>query len=200
MARPSQLIWGVTRTNRVSGDHPIRSWEQPGTRLYEYLFLATAPFAVFIVLTFAFESFLEVTLPSRAGMSLDSVYLLLLAIVYGATWICVRNYRKAHPAFLAAPPAFRAGEAVLGLLGWSVLAYIVIGVAVGTLAFLLVDRSDHHWGLIVFGCTVWLPLFFALPVGAVVSWSRVRRQNRTPGNNGMQLTSGAAERASRALH
>jgi hypothetical protein len=163
---------------------PLATWEHPGTRVFEYLFMLTAPLAAFMVVSAVLGSFIASS--SYANTPLDALYLLALATLYPLTWWFIRSYRKSHPGFLATPIGCTAGEVTPGIAGWVLGAYLAFAVIVGAAALAWVDRTDHHWQLLVLGLTGYVPAFLALPVGTLVAWRRLLSEDRAPGNNQMQ--------------
>jgi hypothetical protein len=152
------------------------SWERPGSRVFEYVVVGPLPIAVFIILGFALEGSLEETLPRTLRVSAGAVTWGLVALLYVGTWAAVRVIQGRSPHFLATPPTYSAGEALLPILLWSMTAYVAVGVVLGLVTFVLVPKTDHHWPLIVFGFAVWVPAFFAIPTGSVVAWRRLWRE------------------------
>jgi hypothetical protein len=129
-----------------------------------------------MVLGFVIEGLLEVTLPRVLHLSSEAVSWSGLALLYVGVWVGIGRVRRRSPSFLATPPAYSAGEAVLPIVVWSFATYVMVGVTSGLMTFLLIPKTDHHWPLIVFGFAVWVPAFFAVPAGAFVAWRRLTRE------------------------
>ena len=62
------------------------------------------------------------------------------------------------------------------MLGWAAAAYVAVGIVLGLLTLALIDRSDGHWPLVVLGFTFFMPLFFAVPAGALITWLRLKSE------------------------
>jgi hypothetical protein len=126
---------------------------------------------------FVFESLVEDTLPRLLAVPVGVVHLGLLAVALTGARVLVRTIRQYSPTFLRAPAGFEARDGIGSILGWSICAYVVVSVVLGTLSYGLVPRTDEHWVLVVIAFSLWVPLFFAVPIGATVAWFRTARHS-----------------------
>ncbi len=145
-----------------------------GSRIFEIAFIVTTPLALWVVLAFVAEEFIEVVLPQLLGVPDGAVHLAVLALLYAGTWLAVRGLRRRRTGMLATPEGYSKSQGTPPLVGWSIAAYLIGVLVVGASAYLLVSREEEHWGLLVWGLATWLPLWFAVPIGAIVAWSRSR--------------------------
>jgi hypothetical protein len=152
------------------GDEVTESPERTGSRAFDVVFLASAPLSVWIILAFGAERWIEEVLPRVSGLSSGVIQLLLAASLYLVMFVAYSAIQSRHGIFFATRPDYPTGDAALPILICSLGSYVLIGTLFGTAAWRFVSRADEHWGLVVWGAAVWLPLWFALPIGTVLAW------------------------------
>jgi hypothetical protein len=143
-----------------------------GSRVFEGVVLLTAPFATSVGISFLREGLLNQAPPDTAHVPAFSVDVATWAALLLLTWTLLRLYRRRRPSFLATPAGYGTGEAIIPILAWSFMAYCATVAVLAPVAYALTPRNGDHWFFMVLALGLWLPAWFAVPLGTLVAWWR----------------------------
>jgi hypothetical protein len=141
----------------------VRSWACVKRNLLRIVFGLTLPFAMFWGLG----------LPFDAGISNAVGWGPFLFLCIVASLLVTFAGTLVRPEWLAVPSEVPIRTLVGGLVCWSMASYAALAVVLG-FALWLFAPADEHALLIA----LWLPLWFALPLGSVVGGRMARRPTR----------------------
>jgi uncharacterized BrkB/YihY/UPF0761 family membrane protein len=119
----------------------------------------------------------------------------LLALLYVSTFAILWPGLSLGCTWLSLPKRVPLKKALLSTALWALAGYIA-AIPVCFLIAVLMTRGNTggEAGVFVAMFSLWMPLWWAVPIGAVIAWQRERQcQNMTnPDNQRLQRTADAA--------
>jgi hypothetical protein len=155
--------------------HHAPSRERQSSPVFRWIFIGAVALSLWWVV-----ALLGIRLPRLLAGWPASVALLVACatLAHLSVWIA----RRVYPTFLSSPDDLGTGDGLLSIVLWCVPAYLVVAVALWTVAYQLVPRDDERRALIVYGLPIWGGLWLCLPPATFIAWWRARRSRRKHGS------------------
>lgn len=149
-----------------------------GTRqAFRVFFALTLPWGLLWVVAIPCEHLLEIIVPARFGISDTWSYGALLGLLQALTVLSLWPGLGPMRGWLLLPEPVPWTRAAFATVLWSGVGYVVfLPISFGlALLFARGNRRDEA-GLFVRIFTVWVPLWWALPLGTILAWQHGRRR------------------------
>ncbi|HVR95019.1 MAG TPA: hypothetical protein VMW27_00285 [Thermoanaerobaculia bacterium] len=140
----------------------------------------TIPWGLGLLLGFVLEPVLEATLPRLLGVSQNTVFLGLLAFLYLIVLVVLWPGMGPGRTWMGLPKRVPLGEALPATVLWSFVGYVVaIPFCLGIALLMTRGITSGEPGLFLGMFTLWMPLWWAVPIGAILAWRRERQRQGT---------------------
>jgi hypothetical protein len=150
-----------------------------GSRVFQAIFALTAPLALAMLLGFVLEPVLETELPDVLGVSANVIFLGLVALLYLIEGVLLGPAWGPGRTWLRLSDHVPVGQALLSTALWAPAGYAVALPFCLAIALALTGGNARgEAGVFVALFTLWMPLWWAVPIGAVLAWRRARRAGR----------------------
>ena len=157
-------------------------------RLLKFTFFLTLPWALVGTLGLVFEDSFKGYLPTRTSYSLDSIHLMPLVVLYALTFFVMIVLSKISPNFMLISPSIKPARIVKIFILTLIISYF--GAAIITFfisnAVITVDASlpnvENEKALLVFLISLYLPLWWILPMSALATVILLNRGGKNSTN------------------